>query len=158
MSSVTKVTELLVKYPELFEDEDFYISCGDGWASLLNALLHVINCSLGRYREVQKIKARIEQRGDEIPAWIEKYFKENKHDPYGHFSIVQIKEKFGGLRFYVGFGEMSGELMAKVNGAIQLAESLSYSICEKCGAPGETRSTGYYIRTLCDKCKSLNEH
>lgn len=42
----------------------------------------------------------------------------------------QIKEKFGGLRFYVGGTD------DYVRGAIALAESMSYSICDQCGNKG----------------------
>ena len=59
--------------------------------------------------------------------------------------IHQIKEKFGGLRFYVG--PASDSLL----NAIEDAESLSFTICEDCGEPGKTRGGGW-IRTLCDGC------
>jgi hypothetical protein len=57
----------------------------------------------------------------------------------------QVKEKFGGLRFY-----MSSETdeMSKL---ISEAESASYITCEKCGAPGEQRGGGW-VKTLCDEC------
>lgn len=56
----------------------------------------------------------------------------------------QVKEKFGGLRFYVNDGD------DYVFGAIALAEGLSHTICEECGMPGMTRGPGW-IRTLCSK-------
>lgn len=55
----------------------------------------------------------------------------------------QIKEKFGGLRFYIGAG--SEELWS----AIDDAEKESVRTCEECGAPGVRRSRGW-IKTLCD--------
>jgi hypothetical protein len=58
--------------------------------------------------------------------------------------ITQIKEKFGGLRFYVA--SASDSLYA----AIDDAEELSYTICEECGEPGEIRREGWW-RTLCDE-------
>lgn len=58
--------------------------------------------------------------------------------------IEQIKEKFGGLRFYTV--ACSDELQA----AIDDAEGLSYTICEECGEPGKRRD-GSWIRTLCDE-------
>jgi hypothetical protein len=58
-------------------------------------------------------------------------------------TILQVKEKFGGLRFYVD--EASDELCA----AIDAAERESYKVCEGCGAPGEPREGGW-TRTLCD--------
>ena len=61
-------------------------------------------------------------------------------------TIFQIKEKFGGLRFYVD--SASPELFQ----AIDLAEAASFNTCEDCGEPGKLRTEGrYWIRTLCDE-------
>jgi hypothetical protein len=58
--------------------------------------------------------------------------------------VVQVKEKFGGLRFYVS---SATEEMYR---AINEAESASYEICEACGEPGTIRNTGW-VQTLCDE-------
>lgn len=58
--------------------------------------------------------------------------------------IAQIKEKFGGLRFYVYGG--SDDLFD----AIQEAEKKSVSICEVCGAPGVLLKDRGIYRTRCD--------
>lgn len=58
--------------------------------------------------------------------------------------VGQIKEKFGGLRFYIG--SASGQVHQRVS----KAEEESYKICEECGKPGVLRS-GNWIRTLCDE-------
>lgn len=59
--------------------------------------------------------------------------------------ILQVKEKFGGLRFYV---EEGNEDIWK---RISEAEQLSYTVCEICGEPGEIRTDiGWYL-TLCEK-------
>ena len=57
--------------------------------------------------------------------------------------VEQIKEKFGTLRFYYQGGDDF------ISGAVWLAESLSASMCEECGAPGK-RTSGGWIKTLCD--------
>ena len=62
------------------------------------------------------------------------------------FKVAQIKEKFGGLRYYYHGGCAS----SKIDELIGVAEAVSYSICEECGAPGEIRKGGW-IRTLCDE-------
>lgn len=59
-------------------------------------------------------------------------------------AVLQVKEKFGALRFYVMGG--SDDLHA----AIKEAESKSSTICEECGAPGELRK-GSWRKTLCDQ-------
>jgi hypothetical protein len=59
--------------------------------------------------------------------------------------ILQIKEKFGGLRFYIGSGsEEIYEIISKY-------ETLSYKTCEVCGETGELRNDIGWYRTLCDK-------
>ena len=55
----------------------------------------------------------------------------------------QVKEKFGGLRFYYSGGDTF------CDGVISMAESMAYLTCEECGTPGETRPGGW-VRVLCD--------
>jgi hypothetical protein len=58
--------------------------------------------------------------------------------------ICQVKEKFGGLRFYINSAP------EEVHGFIRAAESKSYEICEKCGEPGELRTDISWYSTLCE--------
>jgi len=58
-------------------------------------------------------------------------------------TVNQIKEKFGGLRFYYSGGD------DYISGMISMAESWAGHSCETCGAPGKSRSGGW-IKTLCD--------
>ena len=58
---------------------------------------------------------------------------------------VQVKEKFGTLRFYVDGGSEG------VWEAISEAEGRSAVTCEECGKPGQLREGGW-LRTLCDEC------
>lgn len=57
----------------------------------------------------------------------------------------QVKEKFGGLRFYMTY---YNEDMAKL---IREAENKSYHICEECGKPGQLVKAGWYY-TSCKDC------
>lgn len=57
--------------------------------------------------------------------------------------VEQIKEKFGGLRFYYQGGD------DHTSGVIDMAESWAGKSCETCGAFG-TKRTGGWMRTLCD--------
>lgn len=67
-------------------------------------------------------------------------------------TAVQVKEKFGGLRFYVDGIEHEDERRAyQASGAITFAQEMSRNICEDCGDRGEMRRGGW-IRTLCDDC------
>lgn len=54
----------------------------------------------------------------------------------------QVKEKFGGLRFYYRGGD------EYIRGLVSFAESMSYRVCEDCGKPGTVGGRGW-IRTLC---------
>lgn len=57
--------------------------------------------------------------------------------------VVQIKEKFGGLRFYYEGGD------ERIRGMVEMAEAWAGYTCEECGVPGQLRHGGW-IRTLCD--------
>jgi hypothetical protein len=57
--------------------------------------------------------------------------------------VAQVKEKFGGLRFYIGAASQ------EVHDRIHEAENESYKTCEVCGAPGKLTNHGW-IRTLCE--------
>jgi hypothetical protein len=58
--------------------------------------------------------------------------------------LIQVKEKFGTLRFYYSGGD------DYISGLVAMAESMSGHTCEECGSPGEIRRGGW-IKTLCDK-------
>jgi len=62
-----------------------------------------------------------------------------------NFEVVQVKEKFGGLRFYTNY---TNEEISKL---IRKAEEISYKICDRCGAPGKVQGVGWIV-TLCDDC------
>src|ERR1700736_2053963 len=68
----------------------------------------------------------------------------------GVFRVLQIKEKFGTLRFYWS-GELSQEAEAKVKEAIALAEARSACTCEICGAEGRLSSRGGWRGTACSE-------
>jgi len=61
--------------------------------------------------------------------------------------LHQVKEKFGGLRFYIG---NSTEEMEK---RIDEAEAECDRTCENCGAPGRSTGGGW-IKTLCAECEA----
>ena len=97
--------------------EGFGIECAEGWYDLLD-----------------KLCTKIEKVLDIDP--------QAKKD----FMIAQIKEKFGGLRFYVhGASE-------KIHKHIDWAEKESFKICEGCGKPGKHYSN-YWYRTFCKVCE-----
>jgi hypothetical protein len=64
-------------------------------------------------------------------------------------SVHQCKEKFGGLRLYIGSAPR------EVHDAIDVAERESLHTCEDCGAPGKPQHHGW-IRTLCPPCAEID--
>lgn len=84
---------------------------------------------------------------------------------YAHYGIVvtvsQVKEKFGGLRFYIdilnyGNGEYDSDMIYYT---IMAYESESYKTCEDCGKSGSTKNVFGWTKTLCDECyaETVNE-
>ena len=59
------------------------------------------------------------------------------------YYIAQVKEKFAGLRYYVGPMTDQGYEY------IREAEELSLQTCEECGRPGKVWGGKGWIRTLC---------
>ena len=63
---------------------------------------------------------------------------------------VQVKEKFGGLRFYTG--PVLSCVKDDVYKAIDEAEELSYKTCEICGCTENVTQTEGWIISLCPEC------
>lgn len=61
---------------------------------------------------------------------------------------MQVKEKFGGLRFYVGHAS------EEVFDLIDLAEEMSLKTCEKCGSTKGVALVGQgWVKSLCKNCQ-----
>jgi hypothetical protein len=61
------------------------------------------------------------------------------------FEVLQVKEKFGGLRFYVNCRK-EGAIRQRIG----IAVDESFRTCEICGQPGTLREDSW-IKTLCDE-------
>jgi hypothetical protein len=88
--------------------------------------------------------------------------------PGAVFNVAQIKEKFGGLRFYFdvtradidadddnddGTFEVDGdisELRRRCYEVVERAEVAVEHACEYCGEPGQRRTDLGWLKTLCD--------
>jgi len=68
------------------------------------------------------------------------------------YEVHQIKQKFGGLRYYCSLNWDNVE----ANKIIKRAEDASYVTCEKCGSTDNvsSESPGYWISTLCAFCRA----
>lgn len=84
------------------------------------------------------------------PGWqpmVKRFLQEVNPDA----QVVQIKEKFGGLRLYID------KLTPEESKTAEQLEKKSYTICEDCGNPGrETMRLGW-ISTLCEDCEDKSK-
>lgn len=122
--------QLVKEYPEFFEyyDKEFE----DEPAPQIS--LFGFECDDGWYQIIEGLCETISQLGVSL-------------------QVVQVKEKFGGLRFYYQEVEVDEERYAyMVHGAVQMAESMSFQNCEVCGNNGELRKDGGWLKTRCDDC------
>ena len=118
------VETLEAKFPEMYSRPYGGVCVGEGWWPIIEALSNQIH---------YHVKWKNEQK--------EKYGRGNGCSPV---IVLQIKEKFGGLRFYYEGGDDT------VDGMVRMAESWAARSCEECGKPGKSRDGGW-IRTLCDE-------
>ncbi|RJQ27076.1 hypothetical protein C4577_02020 [Candidatus Parcubacteria bacterium] len=62
-------------------------------------------------------------------------------------TVAQVKEKFGGLRFYIGGG--THEVWERISEA----EKESMNTCQNCGKPGKIDKWGkWWLLCLCPEC------
>lgn len=69
-----------------------------------------------------------------------------------HYTIRDIKEKFGGLRVSVRIprhGDDTGRSKAKE--IIRQYQNESFRICDRCGEPGETNKIENWLLTRCQE-------
>ena len=60
------------------------------------------------------------------------------------FRVLQVKEKFGGLRFYTNYSNDT------ISALIEASEIESIHTCDVCGGPGRRRGTSW-VETRCDE-------
>jgi hypothetical protein len=65
-------------------------------------------------------------------------------------NVVQVKEKFGGLRFY--YERKTGDC-TRFNSAIEAAERECYRTCCVCGKPGAVHNERGWLAVVCDEHK-----
>lgn len=153
--------KLCETYPLIFRDRhgDMSKTCmvwgmcvGDGWYNIIDALCANIqgriDSRLESIKWAEKWNARVNDPELEWDAIVER--KERPvPEPIEQVVATQVKEKFGGLRFYYFGGD------DYIDGVVAMAESMSYRTCEECGAPG-TSTNGGWIRVLCEEHKNAN--
>jgi len=135
--------DLAKRWPELFQKSgDFELSISEGWYNIFDTLCGLISYKVGVAKS--RLKYAIENPSAKFNQSLLDLEKAVADELEKLPTIVQVKEKFGGLRFYVDGGSQ------EVENYITFAEAMASQTCEVCGSPGERRSGGW-IRTLCDK-------
>ena len=107
---------MVERFPKMFEGKYGGFACGEGWWPILESLCGNIQ----HYLNWKNKEAEV------VPQVV----------------VAQIKEKFGGLRFYYEGGD------DQIYGMVRMAESWAGHSCEECGAPGTSGGKGW-IKTLC---------
>lgn len=69
--------------------------------------------------------------------------------------VAQIKEKFGGLRFYYDLMNGNDHLYNDIDKFITEAEEKAWKTCEVCGQPGEVKINHGWYQVICEKCKKV---
>ena len=149
---------LCAKYPLIFADRNkpmtqtamcWGFSCGDGWYNILDVLCGMLT---SEYRQAKSRYEYYLETGVGNPLWGTKTVTQEdidkakaKMDEEAEKVPVasQVKEKFGGLRFYVD------RATEKHYDYINFAENMSYRTCEVCGSPGKRYTDGWH-QVLCD--------
>ena len=116
--------KLFEKYPKIFRQKDLPMN--------QTAMCLGIECSDGWYWLIDRLCSNLQFDID--------------NNIYPQVEASQVKEKFGGLRFYVD--SATDEQQA----VIDFAESLSYHICELCGSTKDIGHTQGWITTMCKEC------
>jgi hypothetical protein len=155
---------LCAAYPLIFKDRHenmqntamcWGFECGDGWYNIIDTLCGMLTSEYrgakSRYDHLAEVgignvlygtKTVTQESLDEAKTKLD---EETLKVPVA----VQVKEKFGGLRFYVQAAT------DKHYNYISFAESMSYRTCEECGNPGKTYTDGWHM-TLCDIHAAMN--
>jgi len=120
-------TQLLYqRYPRLYPQPLPYdFECADGWFDLIDRLSADIEA------ECQRLVKEEGWQWADLPI------------------AEQVKQKFGGLRFY-----LSDKSNATIRDLCESAEALAANTCENCGAAGErrTKANSRQVYTSCDRC------
>jgi hypothetical protein len=118
-------TEIIKKYPELFGEPPY-----DPQKTLICFGLEVSE------KWLPTLDRGFQQMSDIV-----------KREKLDDFRIVQVKEKFGGLRVYSRYS------IDEIDKIIERMEDEVETICEKCGSlEGKWRTDGW-MRVTCDKCE-----
>lgn len=120
------------KYPEMFAHPYGGFAIGTGWWPIVESLCGQIDSYTKWRNNTRQALLKDNPHNLSIPEEVPQVI------------VEQIKEKFGGLRFYYQGGDDF------IRGLETMAEVWANHTCEECGKPG-TRRSGGWVQTLCDE-------
>lgn len=126
------IAKLHEKFPAMFSEKYGGIVVDSGWWPIIESLSSNIQHHIDSVAKTRQLLLKDNPWNRPIPEEVPPVV------------VEQIKEKFGGLRFYYSGGD------DHIYGMVRMAESWASKTCEVCGKPGEIRSGGW-IKTLCDE-------
>jgi len=86
----------------------------------------------------------IEEYSKKIETYLVEFVKNNPGKDFPR--VTQVKEKFGGLRFYMSQrDDVVDEIVAEM-------EEKSYTTCETCGSTDASKRTEGWHKVLCNSC------
>jgi len=132
-------------------------SHNNGWFFLIDALCHCIQSHINNPPYVYKKTFRVYclrawnslVRICHLPLrWICYGSMYEQGPKIQQVVAAQVKEKFGGLRFYYEGGD------DVVKGMVCMAEAMAYRTCEDCGVMNEVvnQNSDGWIKTTCPAC------
>jgi len=128
--------KLYEKYPKIFRQKDLPMT--------QTAMCWGISCGDGWYKILNILCEQLQ-------------FDTNRNN-YPQVEATQVKEKYGGLRFYYIIlpsdkkDKWRERHCGAIDGMISFAEYLSEETCEDCGTMENVSQTKEWITTLCKKC------
>jgi hypothetical protein len=126
----SRVEQLIVKYPKIFKQYEGnpgmvnWLDLPSGWVPIIDMLCNSIQNYVDNFV---------------------RYTKDGQYRPQ-QVTCVQMKEKFGGLRFYTDGND------EHVDGMIYMAEVMAYNTCQDCSSQEDIGRTQGWITTLCRNC------
>jgi hypothetical protein len=140
--------QLYKNNPILFENNELSIDVGDGWFTIIDTLCSCI-CS-----EVDKLNGELTVCTDEkqMRQLYTKLVDARNRLP----RLVQIKEKFGELRFYYSRNAENSE---RIDALVSFAEDMCSRTCSYCGSPGKKLRQGEktgWVSVICEGCQGTN--
>jgi hypothetical protein len=125
------------RFPKMFAEPYGGFCCGEGWWPILTNLCANIQHHID-WKEKQRdwaIRFNSTASSEDMRPIPDKILQ---------VTVAQIKEKFGGLRFYYDGGDDT------IRGMVTMAEAWAGNTCEDCGNPA-TKQTSGWIKNVCDK-------